>query len=103
MIDWQLLAAIGGGIVLAGNVGTAIYKWIKPAIDLKSDVTTLKQEMEEFKEHEKNDFKTLHHMQEMSKLQCRAMLCMMNHMIDGNNVDDMKETREKIQDLLIKL
>lgn len=99
-MTWELLLAIGGGIVLAGNVGSVIYKWVRPALAMHADMEYAKREIAELKQHECNDFATIKQMQEMSREQCRAMVAMMNHMVDGNHVDKMKETRDAILALL---
>ena len=36
----------------------------------------------------------------MNRTQCVVMIQMLNHLIDGNHVEKMKETRKKLQDLL---
>ena len=101
-MGWELIAGILGGIVLIGNAGAVIYKWIRPALNTKQDVEALKAEIEEIKKHEKNDLEAIQQLQTMNKLQCRAMLCIINHMIDGNGVVKMKETRDAIQELFVE-
>lgn len=102
-MTWQLLAGILGGIVLIGNAGAVIFKWLKPAFELTKDVSAAKKDIELLKQHEKNDFQKLNEIEKMNKAQCSAMLSMMNHMIDGNHVDKMRETRDEIQDMLINM
>lgn len=102
-MDWELIAGILGGIVLAGNAGAMVFKWIRPALDTKQKVEVLEAEIEEIKRHEKQDLEAIRQLQTMNKLQCQAMLCMINHQIDGNGVVKMQETRDAIQDLLVKL
>ena len=89
----QELLAWGGAIVLAGNVGAVIYKVIKPSLDIKKKV-------EELERHDKRDFDTIKSLQELNKAQCKMLLVMIDHMIDGNNVEKMKETREQIIEIM---
>ena len=103
MVSWQLIAGILGAIVLVGNAGAVIHKWIKPALGVKNDVKTLKEEVAEIREHEKNDYEAIKKQTEMNKLQCQAMVCLLNHMIDGNGVAKMKETRDNMLEMLVKM
>lgn len=102
-MTWEEFLAIAGAIVLISNAGVAIYKWIRPALQMKKTVESMDVRITALEEHEKNDYEALKHMMEMSKLLCQGMICILNHMVDGNGVDKMKETREDMQDLLIKI
>lgn len=89
----EILLAIGGAIVLAGNVGAVIYKVIKPSIDIRQRVDNLER-------HDKMDYEHIQNMAELNKAQCKMLLVMIDHMIDGNNVDKMKTTRDQIIDIM---
>lgn len=89
----QTLLAIGGGIVLIGNVGSVLYKAFHPAVKVKRDV-------EELKEHDRKDYEAIRRLTEMNRAQCGLLLSMINHMIDGNGIEKMKETRDDIQKML---
>lgn len=102
-MSWETIAGILGAIVLVGNVGAVIYKCIKPALQTREIIKDLQQQTSDIRRHEEKDLRRLEHMEEMSKLLCMSQVCIMNHMIDGNNVDKMKQTREDLQDLLCKL
>ena len=99
-MSWELIAAIAGGIVLLGNAGAVIYKWIRPALQVKEDV-------EELNRRSKNDFEaiqkletTIENVEQVNRMHLRVMLNIINHMIEGNNIDSMKETRKDIENLL---
>lgn len=89
----EQILAIGGGIVLVGNVGAVIYKIIKPSIDIRKKVDKLER-------HDEQDFEKIQNLEELNKAQCKMLLAMIDHMIDGNHVDKMKETREHIIELI---
>ena len=95
-MDWQTLLAVAGGIVLIGNAAALIYKWLRPAYQLTQRVKTLE-------EHDRKDYETIEALRELSKAQCSALLSIINHMIDGNNKEDMKKTREQIAKILISM
>ena len=88
----ETILAWGGGIVLIGNVGAVIYKIIKPSIDIRKEVDRLER-------HDKQDLEKIQNLEELNKAQCKMLLAMIDHMIDGNHVDKMKETRERIIEL----
>lgn len=92
----EQILAIGGGIVLVGNVGAMIYKVIKPSIDMRKKVDRLER-------HDKQDMEKIQSLEELNKAQCKMLLAMIDHMIDGNHVDKMKETREHIIELITDL
>jgi len=99
-MSWELIAGVAGAIVLIGNAGAVIYKWIRPAI-------TVKQTVEELERRTANDYEALKEMKkaiersdQVNQLHLNVMLKMLNHMIDGNGKEDMKKTRDDIQDML---
>lgn len=95
MATWGTIAVVLAGIVLIGEAGAAIYKLIRPVINVKKDV-------EELKEHDRKDYEALVKIQELNKSQCLCMIDIMNHMIDGNHVEAMKDTRDDALRLLGK-
>lgn len=94
------ILAVGGGIVLLGNVCKIIYKVFHPAVKVKQDVEAVKQEVEELKNHDRKDYEAIQHLNKMNRAQCNLLLSMMNHMIDGNGIEKMKATRDEIQNML---
>lgn len=87
------ILAIGGAIVLAGNVGAVIFKILKPSIDIRKRV-------EELERHNEADYIRIQKLEELSKAQCKMLLVMIDHMIDGNNVEKMKKTRDQIIEIM---
>ena len=102
-MNWEQILAIAGAIVLISNAGAAIYRWIRPALKMKDKIETLESDVESLKKYTRNDSDVISHLKEMNKLQCQGMLCMINHMIDGNGREDMKQTRNQIQELIAKM
>lgn len=100
---WQQLQPLLAAIVLIGGALAVILKIVHPIVSLKDTVEGNTEEIRKLKKHETKDLETLESIQEMNKAQCNAMLCIINHMIDGNHVDRMQETRDSIQDLLTKM
>lgn len=102
-MGWETMAAVAGGIVLLGNVGAVIYKWISPALRLKERVEELERKSE-------NDYKVLSEVKEalennkkVNRMQLLTMAQMLNHDIDGNEIEKIKETRDNVLKMLSEL
>ena len=99
----ETILAIGGGIVLLGNVGAVIYKFISPALNVRKEQEDQSRRLAALEEHEEKDLERLVKLQELSKLQMQILLVMINHMIDGNGIENMKKTRDDVQELLVRM
>lgn len=100
---WESIEFYLGAIVLIGAAAAVLHKIIKPFSNVKVTVEHNVEEIGKLKQHEKKDFEAMQELQKMNKAQCAAMLCIINHMITGNEVSKMKETRDEIQDMLAKM
>lgn len=100
-MSWQLIAAIAGGIVLIGNAGAVLYKWIRPALQVKKDVEELDRRTKQDYEALKKIQESLDRIENKQRALIISEIAILNHMIDDNNVDKMQETRDKIQQLLV--
>lgn len=59
--------------------------------------------VDELEQHDKQDFKRIQSLQQLNQTQCKMLLVMIDHMIDGNHVEKMKETREHIIEMITDL
>ena len=91
----ETFLAVGGAIVLMGNVGAVIHKIIKPSLDMRYRVGELEK-------HDKADFERIKAMESLNKAQCKMLLVMIDHMIDGNHVETMKDTRNQIIEMMAR-
>ena len=99
-MTWETILAIAGGVVLLGYSGAMIYKWIRPALKVKEDVAELEKRTKNDYEAIKSLEQTILKVEKTNKMYLRTVLNVMNHMIDGNGVEEMKKTRSEIEDLL---
>lgn len=83
------ILAICGGISIIGGAVAVIWKWIKPAVNLKERVEVLEQ-------HDKRDYEALKEIAERDALIIEALVTMLDSQINGNNVAELKKTREKL-------
>ena len=102
METWNLISPYLSAIVLIAAAGAAIWKWIAPAFSLKKTVDKHEERLVTIEEHEKKDLAALSDMEQSLKLQNRAMLSIVNHMIDGNGIEKLKASRDELQDMLMK-
>ena len=100
---WKDIEIILSAIVLVGAALAALHAWVKPILSLRDTVKEHTEDLERIKRHEVKDLEVLKNVQMMNKAQCNAMLCIINHMIDGNHINKMQETRDDIQELLTKM
>ncbi len=102
-MNWETVIAVAGGIVLLGNVVAALQRILSPGFKLKSTVEKNCEKISRLQKHEQNDFEALEEIRSMSRAQCNIMMLILNHMIDGNHVEEMKKTRERLQELLANI
>lgn len=100
---WESIEFYLGAIVLIGAAAAVLHKIVKPFSNIKVTVEHNVEEIGKLKQHEKKDYEAMQELQKMNKAQCAAMLCIINHMIDGNGIAQMKTTRDDIQEMLTKM
>lgn len=100
-MSWELIAAVAGGIVLIGNAGAILYKWIRPALQVKKDVEELDRRTKQDYEALKKIQASLDRIENKQRALIVSEIAILNHMIDDNNVERMQETRDKIQQMLV--
>ena len=95
----QIFLAICGSIITVGGAGAIIVKLItkyrKP--DKDRDET-----MKKHQEMLDNDNKRLKELEEGNKVVMQSLLAIMSHLIDGNHTEELKKSKEMVQEYLIK-
>lgn len=85
----QTILAICGGITVIGGAITVVKKWIAPAVKLNDRVLALER-------HDKRDFEAMNEIKERDSLIMETLVTMLNSQISGNNVEQLKKTRDKL-------
>jgi hypothetical protein len=89
----QTILSIAGGLtILAGGIGV-IVKMGDPYKKVKEKVDKHEQYLD-------NDNKRLVEIEKNDKIICQILLAMLNHMISGNDVDELKKERDELQEYL---
>ena len=102
---WTAILGIASAIVLISNAIEKIGKAIRTA---KAPNARLEGRMDEFEEWRKgvdqklgNDKKHLDAIDEGNRATQRALLALLDHGIDGNNIEQMQDAKKELQNHLI--
>lgn len=91
----QACLAVCGGVSIVGGASTVVYRWLNPAIKLSARVKKLE-------DYSEKDYERLKAIEDIQKLQNKSLAAMLNHQIDGNGVESMKQIRDELLDSLIE-
>ena len=89
----QFFLSICGRISIVGGPAAAIFKWIAPAFRLNKRVETLE-------EHDRRDYESLRRIAERDSLILEVLSTMLDSQISGNNVEELKKTKQKLTNYL---
>ncbi len=92
-----ILALFGVLAVVAGGV-KVIMQMCSPFKRIAQRITECEKRLDNHDIFLGNDKQAIADMKEMAKENMRVNLALLNHFIDGNGVEKMKELREEIQD-----
>jgi len=95
----QIFLAICGSIITVGGAGAIVAKIVNKY--RKPD----KDRDEQMKKHQAmldNDNKRLKELEEGNKVVMQSLLAIMSHLIDGNHTEELKKSKEMVQEYLIK-
>lgn len=86
-ISYDTFMLICGIIITLSSVAAILYKIINPFIKVIKDSNFHSGQIE--------------NLELMCKIKSKAMIAMINHMIDGNGVESMKSIRDELQQIFI--
>ena len=89
----QIFLSICGGVSIVGGAAAVIFKWIAPAFRLNKRVGTLE-------EHDRRDYESLRRIAERDSLILEVLSTMLDSQISGNNVEELKKTKQKLTEYL---
>lgn len=102
---WALLLSAASAIVLLANAAEKIVKAYKaakaPNVRQDERLEALECWRKDVDRMLKSDKDHLSHVDEANRATQRALLALLDHGIDGNNIDQMRHAKEELQDLLI--
>lgn len=89
----QFFLSICGGVSIVRGAADAILKWVAPAFRLNKRVETLE-------EHDKRNYESLQRIAERDSLILEVLSTMLDSQISGNNVEELKKTKQKLTNYL---
>lgn len=99
-----LLAASGCIITVSGAIGV-IIKWVqaakKPNAEQNARLDAIEKRLDNHDRMLANDDKRQANLEEGNRVTMEALLALLSHGIDGNDVEGMKKAKREIQDFLI--
>ena len=91
----QLLLSLCGGISVVGGAAAILWRWLKPVLGVQTRVAEIERKLS-------HDFDAIHSLAALNQTQNLALLAMINHMIDGNSIDALKKTHDRMQRELLQ-
>lgn len=99
-MDWmnfgEGLLAVAGAILILYNASNAIFKITTPAVSMKRKIEEHDRRLDTMDEYFKNDLDRFQNIDKTLEGILQANISMMNHMIDGNDTERMKRTRDEL-------
>jgi ABC-type Fe3+-citrate transport system substrate-binding protein len=92
-----VLSIFGAFAIIASGV-KAIANFLSPFKEIKSRLDVHDKKIEDHDRFLANDKQAIGDIRTMARQNTRVNLSLLNHFIDGNGVDKMKEIREELQD-----
>lgn len=85
--------AICGGISIIGGAVAVVWKWVRPAMQLKDRVDKLETKAD-------NDFAAINDIKTMNAATCQALIAIIDHELTGNSVEGLKKTKNDLIKLI---
>ena len=98
-VTCTVIITLGG----AGAIVISLIKWLRKPDNTRDETL---QRHEQLLDNDNKRLKALEEgqleMQEANKVLMKSMLALMSHAIDGNHMDELKKTRDDLQEYLIR-
>lgn len=102
---WAIIAWVAAALILLANAGEKVVGIVKAlhAPDAAQDdrLSNLENDVSKIKGYLENDKKRLDTLSEGDKVTKHAILALLGHGIDGNNVDEMISSKHELEKYLI--
>ena len=102
---WPTVLAVASGIVLLSNAIEKIVKAVKvakaPEQKQNEEIADIKTRLEKVERELSMDDKRLKDARERNHVITKGVLALLDHGINGNNIDQMKDARHDVETYLI--
>lgn len=111
---WETLIIIVAGVLTIFNLVDKVIGWVKdvkkPQTDLETRITKLEKAVEgeyrlifaDYEQRFKRDLERIGEIEKSNKLTQKALLALMQHAIDGNNTQKLREVANELNDYIFK-
>ena len=104
-INWQTIVTLASSIVTRAAAFGVLKKFGAPRRKLEKRIGALEQSLEtrmsKVEQYLENDYKKLATAATVHRTVLEVLVLILDHMIDGNNIDKMKKTREMLQSRIL--
>ena len=102
---WPVILAVASAIVLLSNAAEKVIKAVKaakaPEHQQNKEIKDIKARLEKIERDIAKDEKQLNDTRECNHVITKGVLALLDHGINGNNIDQMKEARQDVNQYLI--
>jgi septal ring factor EnvC (AmiA/AmiB activator) len=104
-LDWPTILAAASAIVLLSNAVEKIVKAVKaakaPEQRQNDEINEIKKRLDSVEKELSRDEKHLKDVRECNHVITKGVLALLDHGINGNNIDQMKDARHDVETYLI--
>lgn len=104
-LDWPTILAAASAIVLLSNAVEKIIKAVKaakaPEQRQNDEIKEIKKRLDNVEKELSRDEKHLKDVRECNHVITKGVLALLDHGINGNNIDQMKDARHDVETYLI--
>lgn len=83
------ILAICGGVSIVGGAIAMIWKMVNPAVKLGKRVAVLEEKAD-------SDYASIEDIKSAQSLLCQGMIAMIDAQLSGNNVENLKKTKDSM-------
>ena len=102
---WPTVLAVASAIVLLSNAVEKIVKAVKaaktPEITQNKKISDLEERVKKVEEKLESDKKAIAVIREGNHVLTKGMFALLEHGINGNNIDQMKDAKHDVEEYLI--
>lgn len=102
---WPTILAVASAIVLLSNAVEKIVKAVKvaktPEVTQNKKITDLEERVKKVEEKLESDKKQIAVIREGNHVLTKGMFALLEHGINGNNIDQMKDAKHDVEEYLI--
>ena len=97
-----ILIAILSVIVLINNAVKALREMTKPVTDLRKEIDKINDRLDRVDEKLEDDYQSMRREKERGKMLLKGVKQLVDHAIDGDNIDEMTKVKKEIEDYLVE-